>query len=62
MTDINRYLEHRTLVCPFCWNMAKTLVMTYGPIQDDEGDIVQGVECSDCGKEFDEVYRLVEIN
>ena len=51
------YLTHKGAYCPYC----DTSDIQGGPVEIDSGYCWQEVACNQCGREWQDVYQLVEI-
>jgi transposase-like protein len=57
--QIDYYLEHQGVRCPWCHSYS---VQADGELDQDGVDCYQNVCCADCGKEWSDHYKLVDIS
>jgi hypothetical protein len=55
--DWKHYIDHQGTTCPYCGGKD----LEGGSFNADGGYAWQSITCSGCGCEWDDVYRLVEV-
>ena len=54
---INNYVKNGGGYCPFC----ESDNISFHEITPDDGICTQFVSCDDCGKDWDDIFKLVNI-
>jgi len=57
--QIDYYLEHQGIRCPWCQSDDLDAA---GELDQDAIDCYQNVRCGNCGKEWSDHYKLVDIS
>lgn len=53
----NSYLSGNSWFCPYC----KSSRIIMGDLQDDHHLVWRTVDCVDCGKDWNEIYTMTDI-
>jgi len=56
--DWKRYVDNQGLKCPYCGSVD----LACDNLDADGGYAHQDIECNGCGREWQDVYRLVDVN
>lgn len=51
------YLATRGLLCPFC----ETDNIEGGSVEVNDGGAMQECNCADCGEEWTDIYKLINV-
>lgn len=57
MIDKDKYLKNGYNLCPFCNGND----ITGGHVEIDGGSAWQRIGCNDCGKMWDDIYTLTDV-
>jgi DNA-directed RNA polymerase subunit RPC12/RpoP len=55
---VSKYIEEGGVCCPYCGDSG----IEGGPVEIMEGIAWQDIKCSECGKEWQDIYKLFAID